>query len=63
MNKVVINEQGELIAYVSDKHDNIIMNGYDIIDYGSNEPVFTTDMFGRIILSDNKFIVNLSEVD
>lgn len=43
MNRCVVDiKTNELIAYISDTHTNIVKNGYEIIEYGCTEPIFTT---------------------
>ena len=62
MNTAVISRTGELIAYISDKHDNIIKDGYEIINYGNSEPVLE-DKGGKIYVKDNAFTVDLKDGD
>ena len=52
---IVDNQTNELIAYISDTHENIVKDGYEILEYGCNEPVFT-DVEGHIYVKDNTFI-------
>ena len=56
MSIVVVDSDGELVAYISDTV-NIVNNGYEVIDYGDNEPVFE-DINGRVYLKENSFILN-----
>lgn len=59
MNKCIVNAKtNELIAYISDEHENILKNGYEVIDYGNNEPVFT-ERDGVIYVKENSFEVKL----
>ena len=58
MNTVIVDDKGELVAYVSDKHPCIIRSGYQLVNYGNAEPVFT-DVNGRIFLNNRKFIIDL----
>ena len=60
MNTVIISEEGELIAFISDTYTEIIKRGYDIIHYGDNEPVFEA-IGDRVYVQENKFIVDLKE--
>lgn len=56
MNRCIVdNQTNELIAYISDAHENIVKDGYEILEYGCNEPVFT-DVEGHIYVKDNAFI-------
>ena len=62
MNVAIVNDNMELIAYVSDEHMDIIKSGYEIIHYGNNEPVFEKDITnGKIYIAENKFIVDLND--
>ena len=59
MNKCVIDAKThELIAYISDEHENIIKDGFEIINFGNNEPVFF-DVNGIVYVKDNSFEINL----
>ena len=59
MNKCVIDSKThELIAYISDEHENIIKDGFEIINFGSNEPVFF-EVNGIVYVKDNSFEINL----
>ena len=60
MNTVIISEEGELIAFISDTHPSILKSGYDVIYYGDNEPVFEA-IGDRVYVQENKFIVDLKE--
>lgn len=56
MNRCIVdNHTNELIAYISDSHENIVKEGYEILEYGCNEPVFI-DIDGHIYVKDNAFI-------
>lgn len=55
MNKCVIDAKThELIAYTSDEHENIIKDGYEIINFGNNEPIFV-DIDGVVYVKENAF--------
>ena len=59
MNKCVIDAKThELIAYLSDEHENIIKDGYEIINFGNNEPIFV-DIDGVVYVKDNSFEIKL----
>lgn len=59
MNKCVIDAKThELIAYISDEHENIIKDGYEIINFGNNEPIFV-DIDGIAYVKENSFEINL----
>ncbi len=59
MNRCVIDSKThELIAYISDEHENIIKDGYEIINFGNNEPVFV-DIDGVVYVKENSFEINL----
>lgn len=59
MNKCVIDSKThELIAYISDEHENIIKDGYEIINFGNNEPIFV-DIDGVVYVKENSFEVKL----
>lgn len=59
MNKCVIDSKThELIAYISDKHENIIKDGYEIINFGNNEPIFA-DIDGVVYVKENSFEIKL----
>lgn len=61
MNRCIVdNQTNELIAYISDTHENIVKDGYEIIEYGCTEPIFT-DIDGRIYVKDNAFTIDLNE--
>mgnify|MGYP006908796219 CR=1 FL=1 len=61
MNRCIVdNQTNELIAYISDTHENIVKDGYEILEYGCSEPVFTDDN-GRIYVKDNKFTIELNK--
>lgn len=55
MNKCVIDANtNELIAYISDSHENIVKDGCEIIDYGCAEPIFE-DVDGVVYVKTNAF--------
>lgn len=59
MNKCVIDSKThELIAYLSDEHENIIKDGYEIINFGNNEPIFV-DVDGVVYVKENSFEIKL----
>ena len=59
MNKCVIDTKThELIAYISDEYENIIKDGFEIINFGSNEPVFV-DVNGIVYVKENSFEIEL----
>ncbi len=59
MNKCVIDEKThELIAYISDEHENIIKDGYEIINFGNNEPIFV-DIDGVVYVKRDSFEIKL----
>ena len=61
MNRCIVDIQtNELIAYISDTHENIVKDGYEILEYGCTEPIFT-DIDGRIYVKDNTFTIELNE--
>ena len=58
MNVCVVDEQtNELIAYISDEHDSIFKDGYKIINYGNNEPIFNSDN-EKVYVKENAFTIN-----
>ena len=59
MNKCVIDAKThELIAYISDEHENIMKDGYEIINFGNNEPIFA-DIDGAVYVKENSFEIKL----
>lgn len=59
MNRCVIDANtNELIAYISDSHENIIKDGYEIIEYGCTEPVFE-DIDGVVYVKTNSFEIDM----
>lgn len=59
MNKCVIDSKThELIAYLSDEHENIIKDGCEIINFGNNEPIFV-DIDGVVYVKENSFEIKL----
>ena len=59
MNKCVIDAKThELIAYISAERENIIKDGFEIIDFGNNEPVFV-DVNGIVYVKGNSFEIKL----
>lgn len=59
MNKCVIDAKShELIAYISDEHENIIKDGYEIINFGNSEPIFA-DIDGVVYVKENSFEIKL----
>lgn len=59
MNTCVINSKThELIAYISDEHENITKKGFEIINFGSNEPIFF-DVNGKVYVKKNAFEIKL----
>ena len=59
MNKCVIDAKThELMAYLSDEHENIIKDGFEIINFGNNEPIFV-DIDGVVYLKENSFEIKL----
>lgn len=59
MNECVIDAKThELIAYISDEHENIIKDGYEIVNYGNNEPIFV-DIDGVVYVNENSFEIKL----
>ena len=59
MNKCVIDSKThELIAYLSDEHENIIKDGFEIINFGNNEPIFV-DKDGVVYVKENSFEIKL----
>ena len=60
MNVVITDEFGELVAYITDTTNCIIKGGYNLINYGNNEPVFE-ELDGRVYVQENKFIMDLKE--
>lgn len=55
---VVKADSNELVAYASDEHENIIMNGYNIINFGENEPILH-EVDGKVCVKDNAFGIRL----
>lgn len=63
MNRCIVdNQTNELIAYISDTHENIVKDGYEILEYGCTEPILT-DIDGRIYVKDNTFTIELNKGD
>lgn len=61
MNKCVIDAKtNELIAYLSDTHESIIKDGFDIIEYGNNEPIFQ-DINGIVYVKTNAFEIKMED--
>lgn len=61
MNRCVIDANtNELIAYISDSHDNIIKDGYELIEYGCTEPIFK-DVNGKVYVKTNAFGIDLNK--
>ena len=61
MNRCVVDAStNELIAYISDEHDNIIKNGYNIINYGKSEPIFES-INGTVYVKPNAFELNIKK--
>lgn len=59
MNRCVIDANtNELIAYISDCHENIIKDGYEIVEYGCTEPIFE-DVDGIVYVKTNSFELNM----
>lgn len=59
MNKCVIDTKTrQLIAYISDEHENIIKDGFEIINFGNNEPIFV-DIDGALCVKENSFEIKL----
>ena len=59
MNRCVIDANtNELIAYISDCRENIIKDGYEIVEYGCTEPVFE-DVDGIVYVKTNSFELNM----
>ena len=59
MNRCVVDANtNELIAYISDEHDNIIKNGYNIINYGKSEPIFES-INGAVYVKPNAFELDI----
>lgn len=59
MNRCVIDAKThELIAYISDEHENIIKDGYEIINFGNNEPIFV-DIDGVVYVKRDSFEIKL----
>lgn len=59
MNKCVIDSKThELIAYLSDEHENIVKDGFEIINFGNNEPIFD-DIDGAVYVKENSFEIKL----
>lgn len=57
MNKCIIDSNtNELIAYISDEHESIVKDGFEIIDYGNNEPIFE-DRNGDIFVKSNTWLM------
>lgn len=57
MNKCIIDANtNELIAYISDEHESIVKDGFEIIDFGNNEPVFE-DRDGDIFVKSNTWLM------
>ena len=58
MNKCVIDvKTHELIAYISDEYENIIKDGFEIINFDNNEPIFV-DIDGAVYVKENSFEMN-----
>lgn len=55
---VVKADTNELIAYVSEEHENIIMNGYNVIIFGKSEPILH-EVDGKVCVKDNAFGIRL----
>ena len=55
---VVKADSNELLAYVSDKHENIIKEGYNIIIFGETEPILH-EVDGKVCVKDNAFGIRL----
>ena len=63
MNKCVIKaDTNELIAYLSDTYENIVADGFEIVDYGNNEPIFE-DVNGIVFVKPNAFEIKIGDID
>ena len=63
MNKCVVKANtNELIAYLSDEHENIVADGFEIVNYGKNEPIFE-DVNGTIYVKANAFEMKIGDID
>ena len=58
MTKIVINKATNEVIAVIAKTQEIVKDGYDVINFGNNEPVLQ-DVCGEIYVKENSFVVDL----
>lgn len=58
MNIAIVDAEKRLIALITNDEVAIVKDGYDVINFGNNEPVLQ-DVDGEIYVKENSFVVDL----
>ena len=58
MNIAIVDAENRLITLITNDEVAIVKDGYDVINFGNNEPVLQ-DVCGEIYVKENSFVVDL----
>ena len=60
MNIAIVDDENRLITLIANDEIAIVKDGFEIINFGNNEPVLE-DIDGEIFIKKNSFVMDLTE--